>query len=150
MVSFKNHKNQNWEMYCSLIVFYDPKNDNNFWNLYLGQISHVILSHFIWGGGTEGLGQGCVKITLTVSCLEWLTCLLWFIMVEFEKLQPWFKNGTHFSFYESLSKGYNVQMSLCLTLSWDAMSHNGHAVTMWWPRQFVQTPSQEKKICIPN
>ena len=72
------------------------------------------------------------------------------IMVEFEKLQPRFKNGTHFSCYESLSKGYNVQMSLCLTLSRDAMSHNGHAVTMWWPRQFVQTPSQEKKICLPN
>ena len=32
---------------------------------------------------------------------------------------------------ESLSKGYNVQMSLCLTLTRDAMSHNGHAVTMW-------------------
>ena len=72
------------------------------------------------------------------------------IMVEFEKLQSRFKNGTHFSCYESLSKGYNVQMSLCLTLSRDAMSHNGHAVTMWWPRQFVQTPSQEKKICLPN
>ena len=45
-------------MYCSLIVFYDPKNDNNFWNLYLGQISHVILSHFIWGGGDRGIGAG--------------------------------------------------------------------------------------------
>ena len=34
------------------------------------------------------MGQGCMKITLIVSCLEWLTCLLLFIMVEFEKLQP--------------------------------------------------------------
>ena len=58
-----------------------------------------------------------MKIMLTVSCLEWLTCLLLFIMVEFEKLQPQFKNGTHFSCYARLSKGYNVQMSLCLTLT---------------------------------
>ena len=34
----------------------------------------------------EGLGEVCVKITLIVSCLEWLTCLFLFIMVEFEKL----------------------------------------------------------------
>ena len=54
---------------------------------------------------------------ITVSCLEWLTCLILFIMVEFEKLQPRFKNGAHFSCYESLSKGYNVQMSLGLTLT---------------------------------
>ena len=54
-----------------------------------------------------------MKIMITVSCLEWQTCLLLFIMVEFEKLQPGFKNGAHFSRYESLSKGYNVQMSLC-------------------------------------
>ena len=30
------------------------------------------------------------------------------------------KNGTHFSSYESVPKGYNVQMRLCLTLTWDA------------------------------
>ena len=53
-----------------------------------------------------------MKIMLTVSCLEWLTCLLLFTMVEFEKLQPRFKNSTHFSCYASLSKGYNVQMSM--------------------------------------
>ena len=29
------------------------------------------------------------------------------------------KNGTHFSCYESVPKGYNVQMRLCLTLTWD-------------------------------
>ena len=38
------------------------------------------------GVGAEELGKGCVKITLIVSCLEWLTCLLLFIIVEFEKL----------------------------------------------------------------
>ena len=27
-----------------------------------------------------------MKITLIVSCLEWLTCLLLFVIVEFEKL----------------------------------------------------------------
>ena len=58
-----------------------------------------------------------MKIMLIVSCLEWLTCLLLFIMVGFEKLQLRFKNGTHFSCHESLSKGYDVQMSLCLTLT---------------------------------
>ena len=30
------------------------------------------------------------------------------------------KNGTHFSCYESVPQGYNVQMKLCLTLTWDA------------------------------
>ena len=29
------------------------------------------------------------------------------------------KNGTHFSCYKSVQRGYNVQMSLCLTLTWD-------------------------------
>ena len=33
------------------------------------------------------MGEGCVKITLIVSCLEWLICLFLFIMVEFEKVQ---------------------------------------------------------------
>ena len=48
--------------------------------------------------GTEGLGDGCVKIMLIVSWhLEWLTCLLLFIMVGFEKLQPRFEDNTHFS-----------------------------------------------------
>ena len=55
-----------------------------------------------------------MKITLIVSSLEWLTCLFLFIMAEFEKLQLRFKDGTHFSCYESL---LNVQMSLCLTLT---------------------------------
>ena len=30
-------------------------------------------------------------------------------------IQPRLKNGTHFSCHGSLPKGYNVQMSLCLT-----------------------------------
>ena len=48
-----------------------------------GQISHIILSHYILGGG-EGLGEGCVKIMLIVSYLEWLTCLFLFIIVDFK------------------------------------------------------------------
>ena len=60
-----------------------------------------------------------MKITLSIPCLERLTCLFLFIMVEFEKV-PYssdllrLKNGTHFPRYESLPKGYNVQMSDCL------------------------------------
>ena len=57
-----------------LTAFYDPYNDNNFWNF----------RTIFWGA--EGLGEGCVKIALIVSFLEWLTCLLFFITVEFEKL----------------------------------------------------------------
>ena len=81
---------------------------NVFLNSRLGQISHTIF----WGA--EGLGEGCVKMTPFVSCLEWLTCLFLFIMVEFEKglYSPDLKMLLiFFSCYESLPKGYNVQMS---------------------------------------
>ena len=40
--------------------------------------------------------------------LRMANLLTLFTMVEFEKLQPRFKNGTHYSSYESLSKGHNV------------------------------------------
>ena len=50
-----------------------------------------------------------MKIRLIVSCLEWLTCSLLFILVEFEKFQPRFKKGTHFPCYESLSKGTMIR-----------------------------------------
>ena len=59
------------------------------------------------------MGEGCVKITLIVSCLEWLIRLFLFIMVEFEKVQHRLTNDTHFSCDESFPKGYNVQMSKC-------------------------------------
>ena len=49
--------------------------------------------------------------------IEWLTCLLLFIMAGFEKLQPQFKNSTHFSCYESLFK--RVQCS-------DEFTFNSH------------------------
>ena len=67
-----------------------------------------------------------MKITLIVSCLEWLTCLFLFIMVEFEKLlySHDLKMITRFSCHESFRKGYG-QMSLCFTLTRDPMSRNG-------------------------
>ena len=37
------------------------------------------------GWGAEGLGEGCVKITLIIFFLEWLIYLFLFITVEFEK-----------------------------------------------------------------
>ena len=58
----------------------------------LGQIGHTLPILFIYfilfflGGGRE-IGEGCVKITLIVSCFEWLIRLFSFIMVEFEKVQ---------------------------------------------------------------
>ena len=54
------------------------------------------------------MGEGFVKITLIVSCLEWLIRLFLFIMVEFEKVQHRLTNDTHFSCHESFPKGYNV------------------------------------------
>ena len=56
LICFVSFKNQNWEMYCLLTAFYDPQNDYNFWNFWLGQIGHVILSHFIFRG--RGIGGG--------------------------------------------------------------------------------------------
>ena len=136
LICFVSFKNQNWEMYCLLLTaFYDPQNNNNFWNFWLGQISHTIF----WGA--EGLGEGCMKITLIVSCLEWLTCLFLFIVVEFEKV---LKNGTHFSCDKSLPKGYNVQMSKCSTLTWDTISRNGQWQA-WWP-ECVQPPTSPGKL----
>ena len=41
---------------------------------------------FFFGEGAEALGEGCVKIKRIVPCLDWLTCLLLFRMVEVEKL----------------------------------------------------------------
>ena len=87
-----------------------------------------------------------MKIMLTVSCLEWLTCLLFFTMVEFEKLQPRFKNSTHFSSHKSLPKGYNVQMSMFNShmrcyLTQCSCSDNAVASTVC-----TDTLSQQKKI----
>ena len=56
-----------------------------------------------------------MKITLIVSCLEWLTCLFLFIMVEFEKVlySPDLKMVLIFLvtkvFQKGIIPGYNVQ-----------------------------------------
>ena len=48
-----------------------------------------------------------MKMTLTVSCLEWLTSLLLFIMVEFEKVlhSPDFKMVLIFLVMKVFQKG---------------------------------------------
>ena len=53
-------------------------NDNNVWNFWLRQISHALYYHAIFWG-TEGLGEGCVKIMQIVSCLELMANLFIFI-----------------------------------------------------------------------
>ena len=69
-----------------------------FWKTRLGQIGHTLFIFLFFylffsgregGGGGRGMGVGCVKITLIVSCLEWLIrlFLILFILVEFEKVQ---------------------------------------------------------------
>ena len=75
-VSFKEPELRNVLLVINFVL---TRNDNIFWNFRLAQISHTIF----WGA--EGLGEGCLKIILIVSCLEWLTCLFLFIMVESEK-----------------------------------------------------------------
>ena len=59
-----------------------------------------------------------MKMTLTVSCLEWLTSLFLFITVEFKKVlySPDLKMLFIF-LVKKVLKGYNVQMSNCLTLT---------------------------------
>ena len=49
-------------------------------------VDHHVINIFFLGGGGEGLGVECVKITLIISCLEWLTRSFFFIMVEFERV----------------------------------------------------------------
>ena len=118
LICFVSIKNQNWEMYCLLLTaFYDPQN-NNFWKSRLGQIGHTLPILL------QRDGEGCVKITLIVSCLEWLIRLFLFIMVEFEKVQHRLTNDTHFSCHESFPKGQNVQMSKCfIKLSHEMLYH---------------------------
>ena len=53
-------------------------NDNNFWNFWLRQISQALYCYAIFWG-TEGLGEGCVKIMQIVSCLELMANLFIFI-----------------------------------------------------------------------
>ena len=82
---------------------------------------------FFGGGGGRGIGGGVRENKAYCSLLR-LVNLLTFIQNGGSwkvTLQSRLKKVTHFSCYESVPKGYNVQMSLCLTLTWDAMSRNG-------------------------
>ena len=128
-------------MNCLLLTaFYDPQNDNNFWNFRLGQISHAILSHCILGG--RGIGEG-VRENNAYCFLLRMAHLLTFIYnsgIWKGTIQSRLKNGTHFSCYESVPKGYNVQMSLCFTQTWGAMSRNGQR-----QGSVVQQPLPQKK-----
>ena len=78
------------------------------------------IAHAIYWGA-EGLGEGYVKITLIVSCLEWLTCLFLFTMVEFEKgtIQPRLKMVLIFFVTKVFQKGtiFKCGLSNYLTLT---------------------------------
>ena len=119
LICFVSLKNQNWEMYCLL-----------FWNFRLGQISHTI-----FGGAEAWLREECVKKNAYCFLLKMAHFLIFIHNGGIWKgtIQPRLKNGTHFSCYESLPKRYNVQMSNCLTLAWDATSRNGQR-QVWWPK----------------
>ena len=73
----------------------------------------------LYFGEQRDWGRGVCKITLIVSCLEWLTCLLLFIMVELMKRHYTAPTLKWYSFFLSRnsSKGYNVQLSNYLTLT---------------------------------
>ena len=81
----------------------------------------------IFFGGGRGIGGGVRENKAYCSLLR-LVNLLTFIQNGGSwkvTLQSRLKKVTHFSCYESVPKGYNVQMSLFLLLTWDAMSRNG-------------------------
>ena len=112
-------------------------NDNKLWNFRLGQITLTMF----WGA--EGLEEGCVKITLIVSCLEWLTCLFIFTMVEFEKelYIPDLKLVLIFLLRKS-SKRVQCSNNNCLTLARDATSRNGQRQA-WWPKCAATPPPRK-------
>ena len=70
-------------------------------------ISRYIKLVILYFGEARGLGEGCVKITPIASCLEWLTCLFLFTMVEFEKVlySPDFKMVLIFLVTKVFQKG---------------------------------------------
>ena len=89
----------------------------------------MLYYHTLVFWGTEGLGEGCVKITLIVSCLEWLTCLFLFIVVEFEKVphSPDLKMVLVFPVTKVFQKGamfkwVNVQLSHMCVMQWSVTS----------------------------
>ena len=128
LICFVSFKNQNWEMYCLLQPFW-PVTTIVFGIFRLGQISHTISL------GSRGIEGGVRENDAYCFVLRMAHFLIFIHNGGIWKgtIQPRLKNGTHFSCYESLPKGYNVQMSNCLTLTWDATSRNGQRQA-WWPK----------------
>jgi len=140
LICFVSFKNQNWDTYRLVITNVLTRNGNNFWNFRLGQISHTIF----WGAERYWRrGAKCVKITLIVSSLEWITCLFLFMMVEFEKVlySLDLKMALIFLVTKLFQKGTMFNWVTVLTLTWDATSPNRkrHA---WWHKE-AATPSTE-------
>ena len=102
-------------MYCLPLTAFWPVTT---WNFRLSQISYTIF----WGA--EGLGM----LSMAHSLIFNYNGGIWK-----GTIQPRLKNCTNFSWYESLPKGYNVQMGNCLTLTWGATSRNGQRQA-WWPK----------------
>ena len=115
-------------------------------NRWLIWFRSMLSSAFLWE--KEGLGEGCVKITLIDSCLEWLTCLFVFIMVEFEKLlySPNLKMVLTFLVTKVFQKVAMFKW-VCFTLTWDSLSRNGrlHIPTAGTHTDSQPLPSEKKK-----
>ena len=114
-------------MYCLLLTAFWPVTTIIF------RTSGSVKLVKLYFGEQRDWGRGVSKITLIVSCLEWLTCLFLFSMVELMK---------RYYAAPTLPKGYNVQLSNCLTLTWDATPRDGkrHA---GWPK-WAATSSPRK------
>ena len=78
------------------------------WNFWLGQISPTIF----W---EAGIGRGVHENNAYCFLLRMAHLLIFIHNGGIWKgtIRPWCKNGTHFSCYESLPNGYDVQMSKC-------------------------------------
>ena len=96
--------------------------------------------------GAEGLGEGCVKIMLIVSCLEWLACLFLFIMVEFEKLlySPDLKMVLIFLVTKVFQKGTLFKW-VYVSLSHERQRRRQGSMVAW---VCAATPSPQKKLLL--
>ena len=108
-------------MYCLLQPFW-PVTTIVFGIFRLGQISHTISL------GSRGIEGGVRENDAYCFVLRMAHFLIFIHNGGIWKgtIQPRLKNGTHFSCYESLPKGYNVRMSKCF---WN--SHMRCYVTQW-------------------
>ena len=91
------------------------------WNFWLGQISPTIFWEAGIGGGVHENNAYCFLLRMAHLLIFIHNGGIWK-----GSIQPQRKNGTHFSCYETLPKGYNVQMSKCFQ-----NSHTRCYVTQW-------------------